>query len=105
MTQVNAHLATELIKLNDGHTIPAVGMGVYQAEPGPETKDAVCGCGCERLHITIHGKVTMAKVQIYYCTRVVQSVCWMPFAIWRSRSHHIVGDRFFLTFLSQTPPS
>ena len=29
------------ILLNDGHTIPSIGLGVYQSDPGSETYDAV----------------------------------------------------------------
>lgn len=29
------------IQLNDGNSIPCVGYGVYNAEPGPETENGV----------------------------------------------------------------
>ena len=29
------------VTMNDGNTIPAIGFGVYQADPGPETEEAV----------------------------------------------------------------
>ena len=38
---IMSELANETVKLNTGFTMPVLGLGVYQAEAGRETQQAV----------------------------------------------------------------